>query len=49
MSYESTSVFVFRLFSCDLENTKIEEALKSGKKLALVLALLAAVVMQITE
>ena len=32
-SYDSTSVFVFRLFSCDLENTKIvEEALKSGKK-----------------
>ena len=31
-SYESRSVFVFRLFSCDLENTKIEEVLKSGKK-----------------
>ena len=41
--------FFYILNSCDLKNQKIEEALKGGKKRALLLALLATVIMQMTE
>ena len=41
--------FFYTLNPCDLKSQKIEEALNSGKKQALVLALLATVIMQITE
>ena len=41
--------FFYILNACDLKNHKIKEALNIGKKRALVLALLATVIMQMTE
>ena len=41
--------FFYILNACGLKNQKIKEPLNSGKKRALVLALLAAVIMQMTE
>ena len=41
--------FFYNLTSCDPKNQKIEEALNNGKEQALVLALLATVIMQMTE